>query len=596
MEEKEIALATVCCINPGCVLVSSSDLKYCAKCGAAAYCSRDCQTSHWSSHKKLCKVLSPYKPQICMLPGPELKVALAQMQLDIPPVHEEYLRRFGPSPVITWIAEARRIVADVMRSNVSDLFGNDKQAEDILSRWHEVSPNLSDFVKHAIPGDVFLEKQYIEYSPRAPQQFRNTPLNVPLIIKNGTTMIDIGFVDFGIVIDSIHSIDENGPPIHIFGVEKEPICVAKALVMYTMARNQRNSARSIVEVWLSSLWTEETYDGFRSAVDIVLKLDTLEKTVRKILVYWKKSERMTRQASIRFHLLAAVRQRPVEFCTSACNLESERDRTDYLRYHFTKAFYEDELTVVGSSVMSREDATIGIKQLGANAFEAVPASIHLRNRQGFDPRLFLIERSRDYFESNVKQYMKLVQKGVIVFTPRLGKISLQNASLLAELAHLDPYVVSWSNVVDYLHPREFHSIARLLSGKDTMHFFHSVNWVTTVYGTDPFDIHEDGRLPAFATGLLVTEVARREFHGFVPHGPFHFRNIGSIMLTRKFVNCFLRYFFSEQAVTCGSIFGESTVIPPPAQLTRTNNTLFLAFAYADSDIVFRQPYDFTTDK
>jgi hypothetical protein len=193
--------------------------------------------------------------------------------------------------------------------------------------------------------------------------------------------------------------------------------------------------------------------------------------------------------------------------------------------------------------------------------------------------------------------MKLVQKGVIVFTPRLGKISLQNASLLAELAHLDPYFVSWSNVVDYLHPREFHSIARLLSGKDAMHFFHSVNWVTTVYGTDPLDIHKYELLPTFASGLRVTEVARRGvFHGFVPHGPFHYRNIGSIMVTRKFVNCYLRYFFGEQAVTCGSIFGESAVIPPPAPLTRTNHTVFLVFAYADSGIVFRQPYDFATDK
>jgi hypothetical protein len=203
-----------------------------------------------------------------------------------------------------------------------------------------------------------LKKRYIEYSASAPQQFRNTPLNVPLPIKNGTTMIDIGFVDFGIVIDPIHSIDENGPPIHIIGVEKEPLCVAKALVMYTMAKNQRNSARSIVEVWLSSLWTEETYDGFRSAVDIVLKLDTLEKTVRKILVFWKQSERMTRQASMRFHLMAAFSHLAVEFCTSACNLDSERDRTDYLRYHFTRAFYEDELTVVGSSVMSQLSSSV----------------------------------------------------------------------------------------------------------------------------------------------------------------------------------------------------------------------------------------------
>lgn len=45
---------------------------------------------------------------------------------------------------------------------------------------------------------------------------------------------------------------------------------------------------------------------------------------------------------------------------------------------------------------------------------------------------------------------------------------------------LRPWTMSWSNLPDYLDPRDFHTMARAVSGpggKDTIHYMHSMNWV-----------------------------------------------------------------------------------------------------------------------
>jgi hypothetical protein len=37
--------------------------------------------------------------------------------------------------------------------------------------------------------------------------------------------------------------------------------------------------------------------------------------------------------------------------------------------------------------------------------------------------------------------------------------------------------MSWSNVPDYMHPDDFHAVARACSGTaETVHFMHTMNW------------------------------------------------------------------------------------------------------------------------
>jgi len=165
--------------------------------------------------------------------------------------------------------------------------------------------------------------------------------------------------------------------------------------------------------------------------------------------------------------------------------------------------------------MSTENEKAGVKQIFENALEAVPLRVHVTSDPNFDGELSLMERSRHYFESEMKRYMMLVQKGVIIFSSRVGDMSLENTSLLAEMAEFDPYVVSWSNVVDYLAPHEFHTMARQISGEDTMHYFHSINWCTRVFGVDVYDHHQEARLQVLAAGLVLVEHTCLMLAGFV---------------------------------------------------------------------------------
>ena len=76
---------------------------------------------------------------------------------------------------------------------------------------------------------------------------------MPTILENGISVVNIGFVDFGISFDSVGSIDFKGEPVIVIGYDMDPFCVANSMVMITMMKYSAVNAQSIVEVWLSSL-------------------------------------------------------------------------------------------------------------------------------------------------------------------------------------------------------------------------------------------------------------------------------------------------------------------------------------------------------
>ena len=582
-----------------CRAIAQSELKYCARCGAASYGTKLCQKKGWKSHKPLCNVLQLYKSHITNLKSPMQKASLARLSLEVPQIGEEYSRRYRFSPVVPFLSVTRQMVLERSKNNLRDLFGSDMHdQQQLLWRWQEISPELFNFLNGTpTPGTVFQKKAYRPYRPGAPQQFRNTPLALGGLLKNGITVIDIGFVDFGVVFDCVDSLDTQGAPIDIVGIEADPFCVAKALVMFEMTKCPSNMARAVVEVWFSSLWSIKTYQAFVAATkSILLETPNLDIRVKTIISYWNEYPRMSRSQSEVFQLAKAFGRQDIRYCTRACNLASERNRVDYFRYHFTKAFYEDESTLVGSPVMSTVNESIGVMQICEDVFEAVPFSVYASYKEEEDDEegIPLLIHIRQHFESQMKRFMMLVQNGVIRFSPSVGEISIKNTSLLKKIAGLNPYLVSWSNVVDYIPPQEFHTMAKMISGEDTMHFFHSINWPVRTFGVDVYDIHEDSRLEIFSLGLALTEQTRTMMPCFKSQGPFHFRNICSPVLARQHINSFLRYFFSGQDVNCGGFFSEESPLGVPNPFSRTDTTAFLAFAYKESGITFPQNgYDYT---
>ena len=140
------------------------------------------------------------------------------------------------------------------------------------------------------------------------------------------------------------------------------------------------------------------------------------------------------------------------FAMICCLLAQEFDRVAYLRYFLTKALYEDDSMTMGSIVMNTVNEDIGIKQAFESCYEAAPARIHT-SFAGAATGSSVSGRTINFFESNMETYMRHIQNGTIVFTPKLGTLSENNSVLIQEIKDAKPFIISWSNIVDYIRKR-----------------------------------------------------------------------------------------------------------------------------------------------
>jgi len=592
------------CSFPNCSCHSGSDsiisLKACAACDIVGYCCKQSQTSDWRRHKKMCIGFRHFKDEANLLNNQQ-KSALNSISLELPSIAEEYLGKYGSGIHIlmhtSYIDSALKATRDMVYNNIIDLtLDGEKTQRDLLKRWQEISPNLFEFIENAKIGDIFLKNTYASYQPGAPQQFRNTPLSEPAVLKNGTTVIDIGFVDFGIAFDSIDSIDFKGSPVTVFGYEMEPFCVAKSMVMMEMIKDVDVNTRSVVEVWLSSLWSKSTLHAFKKATRSVLHSTvTIEEKVERIVQFWNQSQKMTSKSALQFQIQAVMRTGLSDFAMDCCSLALQEDRVRFLRYFLTKALYEDETTTVGSVVMNFVNEAIGVNQLFANCFETAPSRIHSRMDPSFKSNSNIVDRTISYFEKNMSKFIRHVRKGTLIFTPKFGVVSGCNQAMIQEIKKKRPYIISWSNVIDYIAPTEFHTIAKQISCKETAHYLHSCNWTSRVYGADIYDINQKVRLYYYSGGLHLIEKGLAFFYGFTRQGVYHFRDVCTTVLGRNFCNRFFKYFFANQDVKC-SCFNGNTPLKLPFPFARNVSTAFIIFAYEDTGIEFGQDtYNYMSD-
>jgi hypothetical protein len=291
-----------------------------------------------------------------------------------PRLDHEYKSNFqGDFMYAAFVRGGLDATVNMMSTNIKDLSGDGTDQGDLLKRWGQITPHLDEFISRAKPGDVFTEHKFRAYSPGAPQQFRNSPYLTPFKLMNGTTVIDLGFVDFGCVLDSIDSIeDDSSRPVLVVAYDAEQMCVAKTSIMLEMMKVVSVAPRSIVEVWLSSLWSEATYSAFRAAIRILVTRGGLEPKVEAVLHYWGlPRNKISRKVALDFQLKGLKGES--RFAMTASHFSTADERVEYLRYHRTKALYEDASTTLGSVVMSSEDASIGVKQHYGDCLEAYPA-------------------------------------------------------------------------------------------------------------------------------------------------------------------------------------------------------------------------------
>jgi hypothetical protein len=563
-----------------------SQPKMCSRCGAAGYCSKECQRSHWVKHKKLCSKLKGHRKAVDSL-DPAQKAALCRLVTfdRLPQIHEEYRRgslEGSGDNSKEFFKGWLELVQTSVDSSLSDVLKGENDQARRLSRWKEQSPSLFHFLVSAQPGDVFRNKTYHTYATLPPQHFRNTPLAKAADVRNGDRVVDIGFVDFGIIIDSMEHIVEGGDKVSITGIESEPFCVAKTTIMMQMVKDRSTAVRSVVEVWVSSFWTHKTFAAFKAAAKDVLDRGNLDPAVRRIVEFWNNAPKMSNMDAMTQQVKGDTRGAS-GYVFKCCKLRNERDRADYLRYSTHKALYEDNNTKLGSVVMNLTNENIGVKQNYEDVTEAVPSRVFVKSDPNFRGDLGLLERMRHYFETQVGCFMRLVRSGTLDFKPTLGVISIDNESLIQRIQAIRPRVIHWSNVIDYINPRDFHTVAKTISGPKTVHYAHSCNWASFVFDVDLFDFFDPSRrLQCFTAGLIEIEEHHGNMDLFMNEGASEYYNLGNRPLLKAHAKSFLQYFFENQDVVCSGFGNKKAPLQIVWPFSRNVDTMFFAFAYSDS--------------
>ena len=176
-------------------------------------------------------------------------------------------------------------------------------------------------------------------------------------------------------------------------------------------------------------------------------------------------------------------------------------------------------------------------------------SIHLfqeMSTNGANDLVVAMERIIMRKLAKVRQWFEL---GKVVVELECTEIKL-NSAAVDKIKSLKPYTMSWSNLCDYFKPETFHKLVLACSDYETVHYGHSMNWVTEVYGTNLMD-YPDHKTKV--TILDTTNACQKDWGGMIGMDrmlvfPLHCNplNPTTQVLAKRYAKNWSDHFFSEK--------------------------------------------------
>ncbi|KAG6970022.1 hypothetical protein JG688_00005076 [Phytophthora aleatoria] len=212
---------------------------------------------------------------------------------------------------------------------------------DMVKRWHgtaalQILQSKGASLRY---GDIIdaRVKALPEYDARIRSNFANNP-NRAEVYFFGTTHVAIGFNDFSsLVCASLHDKADSAGPLRFCGFEMSKFAVAKCKVVAHMLGSPSISIYSVMEVWLSSTWSETTLSDFRKSVKAVLEsLDGQKENAKVIsyLKYWTMTETIS-AAKARSEFFLNMERYNKKALHTVCCFRREIDRLDLTEYLLT---------------------------------------------------------------------------------------------------------------------------------------------------------------------------------------------------------------------------------------------------------------------
>ena len=444
-----------------------------------------------------------------------------------------------------------------------------------------VVPYLSDCAGN---NDVMVNYQ---------QVFRNTP-SVPLGYEFGKTYVGIGFVDLSQLLWGEYQ--NEGGTLRFYGYDQAEVTVGRSVLMYEMmkAEEREVSEKTILQVWFSSCWDRETQEQFFSFLDKhVPKINN--HLLSKYAPIWKAKKGMTaKQAQHAFQ----EKIRSVDFVTLS-NLRKKQDRVAYARFLFTGYVSWEGLEALDDLEAVCANVTMfpGHDEDWCKAkFENFYATIDMTK---LSPMIRASDSSIISFllGATMERFNRLrnwVQEEKVVCELQLKSVKLDDAKFAQMIGQLNPYLIDWSNIPDYLPRLDFIDYAMKCSGPDTVHNFHTMNWVYYVFGSVYLDFMGRRELlesiyQSYRSALQARAKAREwcipHFCRLVRHPALSLpSNEFTTMSIGKYGDKYLRHFLTDRNGKVANHV-KSVELQPHQVFANCSSTIFCAFSF-DDEIVF----------
>ena len=616
----------------GCGITQENMLR-CSRCNQKAYCGKECQKKDWREHKPNCHPLeigNSYMKErigdklwcngndayiskeannkmeeeishlvtmnrqlanimVMAVKGKNLDIELLDTR--IPPFHNSFtkwpIECNMPECKLRLLAayEFGRAAKQIYNSYITR--GSESvDPKHVLRRL--AGSSIEWFLKSEM-GEINPEPYLNIYNPTCIHGFSNFQ-SIKENITNGSTIVSIGFVDLGILRESIYDNSLQVKPVIWIGYEASAYCVAKTASIIAMIQIG-SSADAILQVWYSSAWSSETLNYFESAVKWLLEGNSSltgvsHPDVQQILRIWK-------FASIKKSVkLSHARSGWLKLSTDYVlwrligNFKQSADRDALCLYCITGQLLDASY---GSVVMFAHPS---IKTDFQHVFQTISLEdlMTAKNNRAKD----ITEAAITHLRKGIQQLIQKYKENRIIINLYLCAVEPSDVKTLASIAALDPYTITWSNVCDYYQPKEFHEMARKCSGSNTIHHAYSMNWAQQIKGTFAIDLMISGITGKKLDGLLAAANAtvKLSFNMIINADKVFLvppvddsRNILDFFLSTAHYENWIKSFFSTANLK--DFKRQVQIMKPPffSILSRCYSSVMFSFTY-DEEIKF----------
>lgn len=524
----------------------------CGRCKKARYCSRKCQSLHWKRHKSNCHPSKEATLKDCdttttsTTTTTTARLSTSQQRECRDAIQNEYLSQnasadksqrmnlmFGMLPVThlqniypgyvkladfpseffanktlsTGLTSPkyRKIVSDEYEgsrfmgllfymSYKSGTFPKEERqrgSRELMRRFRMMPGSMEWYFGERKYGDVFRrscsELYFAQYTSAS---FSNCPVPYHCNLAFGNTHVAVGFVDLGVLLDcklpvSVPDQDGAESPLYYYGYDCSPYAVAKALVIWEMIVNGGHSAgpSEVTQVWFSAVWTKKATLAFLAAVKSVAQnAATMAPDVALLIKHWA----LSKGVGVRTARNRCSETRKEK--SNACFMHKKCDRVDMIRYYLTGEFgLQGEAACSGSITMWDCPEGTPPLQSGECVLNTMSAHDVIGSKFWDGNYLRTAEKEKTH---RVSLLMALARSGKVKVSVKVAFVEC--GKVAQDIASLKPHSISWSNVLDYLDPSDFHRLARECSSVDkdrpTAHFGYSMNWPRWTFGATIIDI------------------------------------------------------------------------------------------------------------